>query len=136
MKYCKRFTEGMAYIAAFLALTFVVYSYFKFGEPYFDEETEEMVTFLSQRAVREYLIMVGMILVPAVIGSLTDRMPFIGLLVSVVPVYYVLSLIPDKLLTYCPNTIMILVMMFAVGELVATVQWVRRLIDPKSSVDK
>lgn len=136
MKYCKRFTEGMAYIAAFLALTFVVYSYFKFGEPYLDEETEEMVTFLSQRAVREYLIMVGMILVPAVIGSLTDRMPFIGLLVSVVPVYYVLSLIPDKLLTYCPNTIMILVMMFAVGELVATVQWVRRLIDPNGSANK
>lgn len=136
MKYCKRFTEAMAYIAAFLALTFVVYSYFKFGEPYLDEETEEMVTFLSQRAVKEYLIMVGMILVPAVISSLTDRMPFIGLLVSVVPVYYVLSLIPDKLLTYCPNTIMILVILFASGELVATVQWVRRLIYPERSANK
>ncbi len=130
MKYCKRFTESLAYIAGFLALTFVVYSYFKFGEPQLDEETGELITFLSQRAVREYAIMVGMIIVPAIISSLTDRLPFIGLLVSVVPVYYVLSLIPDKLLTYCPNTIMILVILFAVGELVATVQWVRHLISP------
>lgn len=128
MKYCKRFTESMAYIAAFLALTFVVYSYFKFGEPYLDEETEEMVTFLSQRGVKEYIIMVGMILLPAILGSLTDKLPFIGFVVSVVPVYYVFSLIPDKLLVYCPNTIMILVVMFAAGELVATVQWVRQVV--------
>ena len=98
MKYCKRFTEGMAYIAGFLVLTFILYSYFKFGKPVTDEETGEMVTFMSQRGVKEYIIMLGMILVPAIIASLTDKLPFIGLLVSVVPVYYVLSVYADKLL--------------------------------------
>ncbi len=128
MKYCKRFTEGMAYIAGFLILTFIVYSYFKFGGSVVDEETGETVTFLSQRGVKEYAIMFGMILIPAVISSLTDRLPFIGLVVSVVPVYYVLSVYADKLLTYCPNLIIILTVMFAAGELVATVQWLRELI--------
>ena len=129
VKYCKRFTEGMAYIAGFLVLTFILYSYFKFGKPVTDEETGEMVTFMSQRAVKEYIIMLGMILVPAIIASLTDKLPFIGLLVSVVPVYYVLSVYADKLLVYCPNIIMILTVMFAVGEMVATVQWTRDLIE-------
>ena len=128
MKYCKRFTEGMAYIAGFLVLTFIIYSYFKFGGSVVDEETGETVTFLSQRGVKEYVIMFGMILIPAVISSLTDKLPFIGLIVSVVPVYYVLSVYADKLLTYCPNLIIILTVMFAAGELVATVQWLRELI--------
>ena len=128
MKYCKRFTEGMAYMAGFLVLTFIVYSYFKFGGSVVDEETGETVTFLSQRGVKEYVIMFGMILIPAVISSLTDKLPFIGLIVSVVPVYYVLSVWADKLLTYCPNLIIILTVMFAAGELVATVQWLRELI--------
>ncbi len=128
MKYCKRFTEGMAYIAGFLVLTFIIYSYFKFGGSVVDEETGETVTFLSQRGVKEYVIMFGMILIPAVISSLTDKLPFIGLIVSVVPVYYVLSVWADKLLTYCPNLIIILTVMFAAGELVATVQWLRELI--------
>ena len=44
------------------------------------------------------------------------------------PVYYVLSVYADKLLTYCPNLIIILTVMFAAGELVATVQWLRELI--------
>lgn len=128
MKYCKRFTEGMAYMAGFLVLTFIVYSYFKFGGSVVDEETGETVTFLSQRGVKEYVIMFGMILIPAVISSLTDKLPFVGLIVSVVPVYYVLSVWADKLLTYCPNLIIILTVMFAAGELVATVQWLRELI--------
>lgn len=128
MKYCKRFTEGMAYIAGFLVLTFIIYSYFKFGGSVVDEETGETVTFLSQRGVKEYVIMFGMILIPAVISSLTDKLPFVGLIVSVVPVYYVLSVWADKLLTYCPNLIIILTVMFAAGELVATVQWLRELI--------
>lgn len=129
MKYCKRFTEGMAYIASFLVLTFVVYSYFKFGKPVTDEETGEVMTFLSQRSVREYVILLGMLLVPAVISSLTDRLPFIGLLVSTVPVYYVISLKADKLLTYCPNLIIFLTVMFCAGEIVATVMWLREVTD-------
>lgn len=128
MKYCKRFTEGMAYIAAFLVFTFIAYSYFKFGGSVIDEETGETITFVSQRGVKEYVILLGTILIPAIICSLTDKLPFIGLVISVVPVYYALSIYADKLLTYCPNLIIILTVIFAVGELVATVQWVRELI--------
>ncbi|MBQ9080587.1 MAG: hypothetical protein IJY27_05900 [Clostridia bacterium] len=124
MKYCKRFTEGLAYFACFLIIIFVASSYMKF-DPVLDEETGEMLTFMSQKSVKEYVILLGMLLGATVVCSCTDRLPFIGLIVSFVPLYYILTLHADKLLTFCPMMIMIMVVILVAGEIVATVQWGR-----------
>ncbi len=133
MKYCKRFTEGLAYFAAFLVLIFVVYSYFKFGEPVLDEESGEITTFMDQRGVREYVILLGMLLLPTIVCSVTDRLPPIGLLVSFMPLYYVLSVFADKKLVFCPTVIIIMTVIFVAGEIVATTQWARDLVNKKKN---
>lgn len=131
MKYCKRFTEGVAYFACFLMIIFVVYSYFEFGEPVFDEESGETMTFMDQRGVKEYITLLMTLLLPAVICSASDRLPVIGLLPSFVPVYFVLKTYADKKLVFCPMVIMFLIIIFASGEIVATVQWARELLKKK-----
>ena len=133
MKYCKRFTEGLAYFASFLVLIFVVYSYFKFGEPVLDEESGEITTFMDQRGVREYVILLGMLLLPTVICSVTDRMPFIGLLVSFIPLYYALKVFADKKLVFCPMMIIIMTVILVAGEIVATTQWARDWLNKKKN---
>ena len=133
MKYCKRFTEGLAYFAAFLVLIFVVYSYFKFGEPVLDEESGAITTFMDQRGVREYVTLLGMLLLPTIICSVTDRLPFIGLLVSFVPLYYVLKVFADSKLVFCPMMIIIMIVMLVAGEIVATVQWARDALNKKKN---
>ena len=125
MKYCKRFAEGMAYFACFLALIFIVYSYFDFGEPILDEETGITTTFLDVKGVKEYIILLGMLLVATIVCSATDRLPFLGLLVSFVPLYYVFRTFADQKLVFCPTMLMILTVMLVAGETVATVQWIR-----------
>lgn len=124
LKYNKRFTEGLGYFSCFLILVFIIYSYFKFGEPYLDESTGEYVSALtSVRGYREYLKLLVLLGGAAVISSSTDRLPFVGIAVSAMPVYYVLKLYADKLLVFCPMIIMVLIIFFFAGEIVATVQW-------------
>lgn len=127
VKYCKRFAEGMGYIACFLALIFIIFTYFEFGEPVLDEETGITTTFLDERGVKEYIALFGMTLVTLIICALTDKIPFIGALVSFAPLYSVFSLFADEKLVFCPTMIMILTLMLVAGELVATGQWIRNI---------
>ncbi len=127
MKYCKRFAEGMGYLACFLALIFIVFTYFEFGEPVLDEETGITTTFLDERGVKEYIALFGMTLVTLIICAITDRVPFIGMVVSFVPLYGVFSVFADGKLVFCPTMIMILTLMLVAGEIVATAQWIRRI---------
>lgn len=126
MKYCKRFTEGLGYFACFLIMVFLVYSYFSFGKPFVDEESGEMQTVWNNiKGFREYFIMLGVFFASAVVTSLTDRAPFVGIIVSAVPVYYVFRLYYDKLLVFLPMIIAILSLFFFAGEIIATVQWAK-----------
>lgn len=125
MKYCKRFTEGLAYLACFLILIFIAYTYFTFGEPVLDEESGELTTVMSVRGMKQYLILFAALFIPAVICSATDRLPFIGIIASAVPVFYSLKFYADKMLVFCPMMIIILIVLFFAGEIVATVQWFR-----------
>lgn len=126
--YNKRFTEALGYFACFLVLIFVAYSYFKFGEPQLDEDSGEMMTFLSQRGVKEYLILLGIMFGSLVISTATDRLPFIGVVASGVPIWYILKIIKKKMLVFCPKIIIILTVLYCAGEIVALVQWIRRLV--------
>lgn len=124
LKNCKRFTEGLGYFVCFLILLFILYSYFTFGDPVVDEETGEVQTVLtSVRGFREYLVLFGIFLVSSVFCSATDRLPFVGIVVSAVPVYYVVRLYYDKKLVYMPMIIMLLALFFFAGEIIATIQW-------------
>ncbi len=124
LKYCKRFTEGIGYFVCFLILLFILYSYFSFGEPFWDEDSGELKTAMnSVKGFREYLVLFGIFLVSSVVCSATDRLPFVGILVSAVPVYYVLKLYYEKMLVYMPMIIMLLSLFFFAGEIIATVEW-------------
>jgi hypothetical protein len=124
LKYCKRFTEGFGYFVCFLILLFILYSYFTFGDPVVDEETGEVQTVLTNvKGFREYLVLFGVFLVSSVICAATDRLPFIGIVVSAVPVYYVLRLYFDQTLVYMPMIIIVLALFFFAGEIIATIQW-------------
>ena len=137
MKYNKRFTEGVGYFACFLILTFIAYSYFKFGKPYFDEETGEYITVMTSiKGFKEYLKLLGILGGALIVSSATDRLPFVGVLVSAVPVYYVFKIYADKLLVYCPMIIIVLTVFFFAGEIVATVQWARGIRDKIKQYDK
>lgn len=126
MKYCKRFTEGLGYFACFLILAFLAYSYFTFGKSFVDEETGEVQNVINNvKGFREYLILLGIFGGALVISSATDRVPFIGAVVSVVPAYYIFRIYAGKLLVFCPMIIMILSLFFFAGEIIATVQWAR-----------
>lgn len=77
------------------------------------------------KGFREYFIMLGVFFASAVVTSLTDRAPFVGIIVSAVPVYYVFRLYYDKLLVFLPMIIAILSLFFFAGEIIATVQWAK-----------
>lgn len=128
MKYCKRFTEGFGYFVCFLIIVFILYSYFTFGKPFVDEDTGELQTaFRNVKGFKEYLIMLGIFFAASVVSSATDRAPYVGIAVSAVPVYYVFKLYSEKLLVFLPMMIIILSLFFFAGEIIATVQWARRL---------
>ena len=130
MKYCKRFTEGLAFFACFLIMIFIVSSYVKFGGPAVDEESGETMTFMMQRGVKQYVILLGLLLGAAVTGTVSDRLPIIGMMTAQFPLFYFMMQVSKKQLSACKNEhiIMILILLFAAGELVATVQWIRDTI--------
>lgn len=130
MKYCKRFTEGLAFFACFLIMIFIVSSYVKFGGPVVDEESGETMTFMMQRGVKQYVILLGLLLGAAVAGTVSDRLPIIGMMTAQFPLFYFMMQMSKKQLSACKNEhiIMILILLFAAGELVATVQWLRDTI--------
>ena len=127
MKYCKRFTEGLAFFACFLILIFMVSSYVKFGGPVVDEESGETMTFFMQKGVKQYAILLGLLLGSAVVSTVSDRLPIIGMMTAQFPLFYFMMQVSKKQLSACKNEhiIMILILLFAAGELVATVQWIR-----------
>lgn len=125
MRYCKRFTEGIGCFACFLALIFIVFTYFEFGEPVLDEETGITTTFLDEKGVKEYIALLGIMLISLVICRVTDKIPVIGLVVCLVPLYCVLSVFEDGKLVFCPVMMLVLILIAAVGEMVATGQWIR-----------
>lgn len=134
MKYNKRFTEGLAYFAAFLVIIFLAYSYFSFEGAYVDEETGETVTVMTAvKGMKEYLILLGATLGSAIVCSATDRLPFIGLLASAAPVWYIMKLIVNDMLVFCPNIILILTVLALGGQIVASVQWTREKLRKKIS---
>ncbi len=129
LKYCKRFTEGFGYFICFLIFVFLIYSYITFGEPFLDEDNGQMQTAMNNvKGFKEYFIMLGIFFVSSVVASATDRAPYIGIIVSAVPVYYVIKLYHDKMLVFLPMIIMILTLFFFAGEIVATAQWAREKI--------
>ena len=130
MKYCKRFTEGLAFFACFLIMIFILSSYFKFGGPQVDEESGETMTFMMQRGVKQYTILLGLLLGAVITGLVSDRLPVIGMLAAPFPLVYFMVQVSKKQMVACKNEhiIMILILLFFVGELVATVQWVREKI--------
>lgn len=128
MKYCKRFTEGLGIFACFLIMIFIISSYVKFGGPVYDEESGETMTFMMQRGVKQYTILLGLLLGSAVVSLVSDRLPVIGMFASQFPLVYFMMQISKKQLVFCKNIIMILIVIFAVGEIVATVQWIRDII--------
>ena len=131
MKYCKRFTEGLAFFACFLIMIFLVSSYVKFGGfSVYDEESGETMTFMMQRGVKQYVILFGLLLGSAVTGTVSDRLPIIGMITAQFPLFYFMMQVSKKQLVACKNEhiIMILIVLFAVGELVATAQWIRDTI--------
>ena len=130
MKYCKRFTEGLAFFACFLIMIFLIASYVKFGGPQVDEESGETMTFMMQRGVKQYVILLGLLLGSAVAGTVSDRLPLIGMVTAQFPLFYFMLQISKKQLSACKNEhiIMILIVLFAAGEVVATVQWIRDTI--------
>ena len=104
---------------------FIAYSYFSFVSP--------RTRILASRrppspmsGFREYLVLLAIFLISSIICSATDRLPFIGILVSAVPVYYVVRLYHNKMLVYMPMIIMLLSLFFFSGEIIATVQWVAK----------
>lgn len=127
MKYCKHFTEGLAFFACFLILIFMVSSYVKFGGPVVDEESGETMTFFMQKGVKQYAILLGLLLGSAVVSTVSDRLPIIGMMTAQFPLFYYMMQVSKKQLSACKNEhiIMILILLFAAGELVATVQWIR-----------
>lgn len=133
MKYCKRFTEGLAFFACFLIMIFLISSYVKFGGPVYDEESGETMTFFMQRGVKQYTILLGMLLGSAVVGLVTDRLPLLGMMASQFPLFYFMMQVSKKQLVFCKNIIMILIIIFAIGEVVATAQWIRDIIIIKAN---
>ena len=130
MKYCKRFTEGLAFFACFLIMIFLVSSYVKFGGPVYDEESGETMTFMMQRGVKQYVILLGLVLGATLAGTVSDRLPIIGMITAQFPLFYFMMQVSKKQMVACKNEhiIMILIVLFAVGELVATAQWIRDTI--------
>ena len=114
----------------FLIMIFIVSSYVKFGGPVVDEESGETMTFMMQRGVKQYVILLGLLLGAAVTGTVSDRLPIIGMMASQFPLFYFMMQVSKKQLSACKNEhiIMILILLFAAGELVATVQWIRDTI--------
>ncbi len=109
-------------------MIFLIYSYFSFGKPFTDEESGEIQTVWTNiKGFREYFIMFWIFLAASAVSSATDRVPFVGIIVSAVPVYYVFRLYCDKLLVFLPMIIMMLSIFLFAGEIVATVQWARAI---------
>ena len=125
VKYCKRFTEGIGYFACFLAIIFIVFTYFDFGKPVLDEETGLTTTFLNVSGVKEYIALLGTLVASLVICRVTDKLPFIGLVVCFVPLYFVFRMFKDGKLVFCPMLMMVLTIIAVAGEIVATGQWIR-----------
>ena len=127
MRYSKRFTEGIGYFICFLLAVFLIYSYFTFEGPVTDDDGQIMGIFDLTRGFLEYVILFGMFLVASVVCSLTDRFPFIGIIVTFVPLYYTFSLFADGMLVFTPVLLMAFSAFFFVGEIVATGMWASEL---------
>ena len=124
MQYNKRFTEGIGYFACFLIAIFLAYSYFTFEAPVPEEDaTEIMGIFELTKGFLEYTILFAMFFVSAVVCSLTDRFPFVGIILTFVPLYYTFSLFANKMLVFTPVLLLIFSVFFFVGEIVATAMW-------------
>lgn len=124
MRYSKRFTEGIGYFVCFLLVIFLIYSYMttEFGE--INEETGELLSIFDlKHGFREYLILFGMFLVSSVVCSLTDRCPYVGIILSAVPLYYTFKLFADKMLVSTPVLYLAFSAFFFAGEIVATAMW-------------
>ena len=124
VKYNKRFTEAIGYFACFLLAVFLIYSYVTAEVGAVDDETGELLSIFDlKHGFREYLILFGMFLVSAVVCSLTDRWPYVGIILSAVPLNYTFKLFADDLLVSTPVLYLAFSAFFFAGEIVATGMW-------------
>ena len=124
MRYSKRFTEAIGYFACFLLAVFLIYSYMTAELGEIDEETGELLSIFDlKRGFREQLILFGMFLVASVVCSMTDRLPYVGIILSAVPLYYTFKLFADGMLLSTPMLLLAFSVFFFAGEVVATGEW-------------
>lgn len=124
MKYSKRFTEAIGYFACFLLAVFLIYSFMTAELGEIDEETGELLSIFDiKRGFREQLILFVMFLVSSVVCSLTDRVPYVGVILSAVPLYYTFKLFADGMLLSTPALLLAFSVFFFAGEIVATGMW-------------
>jgi len=124
MRYSKRFTEGIGYFVCFLLVIFLIYSYVTAELGEIDDETGELLSIFDlKHGFREYLILFGMFFVSSVVCSLTDRCPYVGIILTAVPLYYTFKLFADKMLVSTPVLYLVFSVFFFVGEIVATAMW-------------
>ena len=124
MRYSKRFTEAIDYFACFLLAIFLIYSYMTAGIGEVDDETGELLSIFDlKHGFREQLTLFIMFLVAAVVCSLTDRAPYVGIILSAVPLYYTFKLFADGMLLSTPALLLAFSVFFFAGEVVATGMW-------------
>lgn len=120
MNYFKRFTNFCGGFVAFAAILHLIGEYMSFKLPE-DAEMSKIRTFLSAERPEEYrgyVIMIALFVLSAALGRIFERLPYVTLAVSLLPLYQTVNLFSLGKIEKFPILYLLLAILHTVGSIV------------------
>ena len=121
MNYFKRFTNFFGGFAAFAAILHLIGEYMTFKLPEGKEEASKLGEFLSAEQTeffRGYVVLAALFVISAILGRLFERLPYVTLAVSLLPLYQTVSLYADGKLENFPALYLLFAILHTSGSAV------------------
>ena len=121
MSYFKRFTNFCGGFVAFAALLHLIGEYMMFKAPEAEGLMGKLKEFLDIEQTadfRGYAIMFALFVLSVIVGRVFERVPYISLLVSLLPLYQTVNLLSSGKLVKCPALYLFLAILHTAGNVI------------------
>lgn len=120
MSYFKRFTDFCAGFTAFYAIIYVFGQFMQYNPADAEGTKEKLKLFFSKENYRDYrafLILIILLIVSVVAGRIFERMPYISLAVSILPMVQIMLIYSDDKLSDRPMLYILLGLIHVSGNI-------------------
>ncbi len=124
MKYLKRFTDFCGGFAAFSAIIYFIGQFLGYKPESTDGMLEKLKSFISRENTKNfkaYIIMIGLLVISVVVSRIFERLPFVGLSVSFMPLLWTVFMLASNWLYERPMLYVALAILHTVGNIIYAV---------------